>query len=424
MGERLEADVVVVGAGPAGIAAAAVAAEAGSRVLLVDEANAPGGQIWRPGPLSRVPVAARQWLDRLRASGARVVPETTVVDADSPTLLIAEGRGRRLEIEAESVVLATGSRELFLPFPGWTLPGVVGVGGAQALSKTGVSFRELRAVIAGSGPLLLPVAASLARDGARLGMVAEQAPRGGVLAFVMALAGRPSKIVEAGKLRAAFARTRYRIGVWVERADGDEKLESVTLTDGSKTWSQDCDVLCCSYGLVPNVELARWLGCELQNGSVEVDDDQATSVESVYCAGETTGVGGSELALVEGRIAGLAAAGAPVAKGRLRLEREKLRRIAGRMEMSFRPRNELWHRIEDSTLVCRCEDVAWEQLHGLTNQRQAKLYTRVGMGACQGRVCGAALQLLKGWPIDKVRSPLKPCRVSNLADKEVTRGIR
>ncbi|MGB5661172.1 MAG: FAD/NAD(P)-binding oxidoreductase, partial [Thermoanaerobaculia bacterium] len=171
---------------------------------------------------------------------------------------------------------------------------------------------------------------------------------------------------------------------------------------------------CSSYGLVPNVELALWLGCSLHGGAVEVDEDQVTSVGSVFCVGEPTGIGGSDLALVEGQIAGLVAAGVRSRSAGLRRQRAALRRIASRMEKSFRPRGELLRALEGATTVCRCEDVAWDRLEAVTSLRQAKLYTRVGMGACQGRVCGAALQLLKGWRADRVRSPLKPCRVDEM----------
>jgi len=416
--ERVEAEIVIVGAGPAGLAAACCLGEAGKDVLVVDEAPRPGGQIWRPGSRSRVPPSARQWIDRLGQSGARVISEATVVDADTPLRFIVSRRQERLEVQAETVVLATGSRELFLPFPGWTLPGVLGVGGAQALSKTGVSFRDRRVVIAGSGPLLLPVAAALARDGAQLITVAEQASRRSVMAFALGLWRQPSKLLEAGRLRAAFATTSYRKGVWVERANGEEIVSSVTLTDGSRSWRQACDILCSSYGLVPNVELALWLRCELQDGVVNVDEDQVTSVDGVLCAGEPTGVGGSDLALVEGEIAGLVAVGDRSTLPGLKRRRAALQRIASRMEESFRPRPELLHRLEGSTTICRCEDVAWDELDTVTGLRQAKLYTRVGMGPCQGRVCGAALQLLKGWRADRVRSPLKPCRVGELLAKE------
>jgi len=350
-----------------------------------------------------------------------VVSEASVIDAASPTRLVVDRHRQRLDVRADCVILATGSRELFLPFPGWTLPGVLGVGGAQALAKTGVSFRDRRVVIAGSGPLLLPVAAALARDGARLVTVAEQASRQSVMAFALGLWRQPSKLLEAGRLRAAFASSTYRTGVWVESAQGAEMVSSVALTDGSQSWTEACDILCSSYGLVPNVELALWLGCSLHDGAVEVNEDQVTSVDAVFCAGEPTGIGGSDLALVEGQIAGLVAAGDRSKVAGLKRQRASLRRIASRMARSFRPRRALLHRLEGATTVCRCEDVTWNQLDTVTSLRQAKLYTRVGMGACQGRVCGAALQLLKGWQSDKVRSPLKPCRVGELLAEESSR---
>ena len=418
MAESLRARVVVVGGGPAGLAAATAAAEAGSSVLLVDEATAPGGQIWRPGSRSQRPASALRWIERLHRSGAQVVSEASVIDAVSPERLVVDRRGSRLDVQGERLILATGSRELFLPFPGWTLPGVMGVGGAQALSKTGVSFRGRRVVIAGSGPLLLPVAAALARDGAHLVTVAEQAPLTSVLAFAVGLWRQPSKVIEAARLRAAFANSAYRTGVWVEKVDGGETVSSVTLTDGSRSWTETCDIVGSSYGLVPNIELAVWLGCSVLDGAVEVDEDQSTSVDAVFCAGETTGIGGADLALVEGQIAGLIAAGEGSQSVTLKRQRRALRRVASRMEESFRPRDELLSRVEKTTTICRCEDVAWGQLDPVSSFRQAKLYTRVGMGACQGRVCGAALQLLEGWQADRVRSPHKPCRVGELRVKE------
>jgi len=161
---EVECDVAVVGAGPAGIAAACRAAEAGARTVLLDENPAPGGQIHRHLPGQPAPEGARAWLERLAASGAELRSGWSVVDADaaaessSPRFrfrLFAEDDGALLSVRASRVVLATGARELFLPFPGWTLPGVMGAGGAQAMAKMGADFRGRSAVVAGSGPLLL-----------------------------------------------------------------------------------------------------------------------------------------------------------------------------------------------------------------------------------------------------------------------------
>ena len=188
-----EFDVVIVGAGPAGIAAACRAAEAGRRSIVVDEGLGPGGQIWRPsvrGPHGGA-AAAVHWLARLEASRAVVQRSTSVFDirrlGTGGFLISGEQDGRAFEVTGRAIILATGARERFLPFPGWTLPNVVGIGGAQALLKAGTSFDGKRVVIAGSGPLLLPVAASLAKSGAKVALVAEQAAGRNVRRFAMGL---------------------------------------------------------------------------------------------------------------------------------------------------------------------------------------------------------------------------------------------
>jgi D-hydroxyproline dehydrogenase subunit alpha len=173
--ERRDADVAVIGAGPAGIAAAVRAAAAGKRVVLLDESPRAGGQIWRHTRRSALPRQARRWLSALDASGAAHLARATVVDVTAERIT-AEGPDGALVVETENVVLATGARERFLPFVGWTLPGVVGVGGAQALLKSGADVRGRTVVVAGSGPLLLPVAAALAHAGARIALLVEQAP--------------------------------------------------------------------------------------------------------------------------------------------------------------------------------------------------------------------------------------------------------
>jgi NADPH-dependent 2,4-dienoyl-CoA reductase/sulfur reductase-like enzyme len=406
-------DVAVVGGGPAGVAAAATAAEAGLSVLLIDEAPAPGGQIWRQGASPAPVPAARPWLERLRRSGARHLGGASVVDAPAPDALLVEVGGRAIGIRCGRLILATGARELFLPFPGWTLPGVLGVGGAQALLKSGASFAGQRVAIAGSGPLLLPVAASLRRAGARVPIVAEQAPAGRVARFALALLARPSKLVEGALYRAAFALTPYRFGVWPRAAFGDERVREVELDDGHRRWRVPCDALAASFGLAPNLELARLLGCAATAAGVAVDGEQRTNVAGVLCAGEPTGIGGVEKALVEGAIAGLAAAERPIPEAlRRRLRRE--RRFALGLAEAFALRAELRGLARPDTVVCRCEDVTHERIDPAWAPRQAKLYTRAGMGPCQGRVCGAALEHLYGWPQPAVRPPLKPVPIEVL----------
>lgn len=409
-------DLAVAGGGPAGLAAAATAAEAGLSVLLIDEAREPGGQIWRQGARPSPVPAARPWLERLRRSGARQLGGASVVDAPAPGELLLDVGGRARQLRCGHLILATGARELFLPFPGWTLPGVMGVGAAQALLESGASFAGQRVVIAGSGPLLLPVAASLSRAGARIPVVAEQAPAARVLRFALALLARPSSLFDGARYRAAFALTPYRLGVWPRAAFGDERVREVELTDGRRQWRVPCDALAASFGLVPNLELARLLGCATTAAGVAVDGEQRTNVSGVLCAGEPTGIGGVGKALVEGAIAGLAAAGREVPETlRRRLRRE--RRFALDLAEAFSPRPELRALARPDTVVCRCEDVTHGRIDPNWEPRQAKLYTRAGMGPCQGRVCGAALEHLYGWPQPAVRPPLKPVAVEVLAER-------
>jgi D-hydroxyproline dehydrogenase subunit alpha len=383
---------------------------------MIDEGPAPGGQIWRPAVHSHAPVAARRWIARLNATQAEILRSTSVVDIECRNdrfVVVAESRGNGREVVADAIVLATGARERFLPFPGWTLPNVVGIGGAQALAKNGTSFHGKRVVIAGSGPLLLPVAAYLARGGAKVLAVAEQAPFANVARFAASLWRRPRTLAQAIGFRSAFAMTRFSTGTWVSGARGDSTVKEVTLTDGRSTRTLACDVLCVAFGLFPNTELARLVGCDVVGGAVRTDDAQMTTTADVYCCGEPTGIGGVDLALVEGEIAGFAAAGV-VPSEHLAARRAVHRREAASLERAFALRPELLSLADAETIVCRCEDVRWGAIDRRWSARQAKLYTRLGMGPCQGRVCGAALECLLGWPADSVRVPTQPARSRTL----------
>ena len=420
---RLSCDVAVIGAGPAGIAAACRAAEAGRTVVVLDEGLGPGGQIWRPKLGGLQPKVARRWIARLQATRAVVRASTSVYDvareATGEFVVRAEHAGSAVFARAGRIVLATGARERFLPFPGWTLPNVVGVGGAQALLKTGMDVTGRRVVIAGSGPLLLPVAASFASAGAKLLLVAEQAPPARVRRFATSLWRRPSTLIQAATLRSAFMRTRYALGTWVTSASGDDAVREATITNGRTPETIPCDLLCVAFGLVPNTRLARLIGCDVIGGRVRVDGTQETSVRSVYCAGEPTGVAGVDMALVEGEIAGLAAAGLPASE-RLASLRAALGREMKALDLAFSLRSEVTSLAQPDTIVCRCEDVRLRDLDVRWTSRQAKLYTRAGMGPCQGRICGAALESMMGWSADSVRPPVQPARLDAfLSDYQV-----
>ena len=414
MTDLIEATTAIVGAGPAGIATACLLAEAGEEVVVVDEGPLAGGQIWRHRHGTEPPAAARQWLRRLGDSQVRCLHEVPIVDALPDGTLIGESAEGTVSIRSERVVLATGARERFLPFPGWTLPGIIGVGAAQALVKAGAEVQGVEIVLAGSGPLLLPVADLLQRQGATVKLIAEQAARSAMLKFAAGLWRMPSKVKEAIRYRSATLRTPYRFGVWATVAHGKDHVREVELTDGSRTWTETCDLLCCSYGLVPNTELAAWLGCEIRDDRVEVDRYQRTTQEGVYCVGESTGIGGADLSIAEGQVAAAHISGQAEKLDSSVALRNRLLRFSDRLAKTFEPRPELKDRITAETVICRCEDVTWGSLDTSWSMRQAKLYTRLGMGPCQGRVCGPAMRYLGDWTADTVRPPLKPCRLSTL----------
>jgi NADPH-dependent 2,4-dienoyl-CoA reductase/sulfur reductase-like enzyme len=334
--------------------------------------------------------------------------QSTVVDG-SPTLGLVVISGEKVHIvRAPRVIIATGARELFLPFPGWTLPNVMGGGGAQALLKGGMQVRGKHVIVAGCGPLLLPVAAALSRAGATVRHVIEQASALTVARFAMSLLSQPAKLMLAARYRSAIPLRAYHTGRWITRADGGTRVETVTLTDGREQWTEPCDLLCCSYGLVPSTDLARLLGCAVENGAVVVDSFQRTTIPGVYCAGESTGVAGDDASVAEGEIAGLAAAApheARIPPGLLR-RRDLGRRFQHHLMDAFRVRAEILRLADADTVVCRCEDVRFGRLERAWTGRQAKLYTRIGMGPCQGAVCGPAVQHLFGWTAGAVRPPL------------------
>jgi D-hydroxyproline dehydrogenase subunit alpha len=406
-------NLLVVGAGPAGLAAAWRAAQSGLRVCVVDDNPAAGGQIWRGGPPE-----AQVWFERIRSVDVQVINGARVFQQARPGTLLAETTDGVCELNYKSLVLATGARERFLPFPRWTLPNVMGAGGLQALVKTGLPIEGKRVVVAGSGPLLLAVAAYLRKCGAEVLLIAEQASTMRLARFA---AGLFSKRSQAFDLKRELKSVPYRSGCWVVEAHGEEKLEGVTLVRagvrGRKRWQVACDYLACGFHLVPNVELAELLGCELESGSVRVDEFQQTTVSNVYSAGETTGIGGLELSLVEGEIAGLAAAGKHEAARQLFPIRNKQLKFAGLLNRTFALRDELKQLATPQTIVCRCEDVRVERLRAHSSWRAAKLQTRCGMGPCQGRVCGSAVEFLFGWRAESVRPPILPVKIDSLIRK-------
>jgi NADPH-dependent 2,4-dienoyl-CoA reductase/sulfur reductase-like enzyme len=412
-------DIIVVGAGPAGLAAAQAAASHGARVAVVDDNPLAGGQIWRGGPDRQADPRAQQlWRELRTSANVHFLQQTRVLYAPEPGRLLVQTPAASDTLHYGQLIIATGARERLLPFPGWTLPGVTGAGGLQALAKGGYPLQGKRVVVAGSGPLLLAVAATLQAKGAHIAAIIEQASTPALLRFGIGLLATPSKIAQALQLARQLNGVPYLRDSYVHSAQGDGVLQSVQIQRGGKREleSLQCDYLACGYGLLPNLELAQALGCATKHGAVEVDEWQHSSVPGIYCAGEGTGVGGVDLALAEGRIAGLVASGhveqAQEAFGR----RARWKKFAARLARGFALRPELATLAGDDTIVCRCEDVCHGELRTHTTWRSAKLQTRCGMGPCQGRICGGATEILYGWRPDAVRLPISPARVSSIID--------
>jgi NADPH-dependent 2,4-dienoyl-CoA reductase/sulfur reductase-like enzyme len=415
----MKPDVAVIGAGPAGMAAAIRASAGGAQVLILDDNPSAGGQIWRGMEESPDDRQAREWFHKFASLQASVLNNCRVISASThPLTLLAETPTDRLEVSPHSLILATGARELFLPFPGWTLPGVMGAGGLQAMAKSGLPIAGKRIVVGGSGPLLLAVSAYLRSHGAHVKLIAEHASQAAIARFGLHLTKQPAKFAQAVVLQFGLRGVPYLHGCWVEEALGDGRLQSVRIRHGRKTWTEDCDYAAIAYGLYPNAELALLLGCRMSGAYVAVDELQRTSIDNVYCAGESTGIGGVDLSLVEGEIAGYAATRNAEHARALSNKRKRAQAFAEALDRAFALRPELRSLPREDTFVCRCEDVSFERLQQVTGFRAAKLHTRCGMGPCQARLCGPATEFLFGWRNDSVRPPLYPARMGTLIENK------
>lgn len=430
-------DVAVVGAGPAGLAAALAAGSLGCEVTLIDTGSGPGGQMYRPGMLFPGSGPARRGaaeqlpprLARIRqARQVRHLAATSVSQAarddDGVVTLWVGGPegGAETTVEVRAVVLATGAADLVLPFPGWDLPGVTTAGAAQALLRSqGVTVGR-RVLVGGSGPLLLPVAASLAQAGVRVIAVLEATPADAALPQAAGLAAFPGKLPEASGYAATLARhdVPIRTGYAVVACQGTNRVERAVTARLDPRWQpvpgsqreETVDAVHVSFGFSPALELPRALGCaEVQHASrptaaVACDADLATSVPGVFAAGEVTGAGGADLAELQGYLAGTSAARYlsrlhPDAYAKrtqaVRARLDGARRLAARLDEAY-PLQPGWLEWPDAdTIICRCQEVRWPEINaavagGARDVRAVKEITRCGTGYCQARVCGPALQ--------------------------------
>lgn len=456
-------DLVVVGAGPAGISAAVEAARTGVSVALVDENPAPGGNIYRQPPRDFVtpgPAAGDRGAALLRALDSlpvRRFPETIVWGAFRPHVLEAVRGGESFAIEGRAVIVATGAYDRPFPVPGWTLPGVLTVGGAQTLLKGQRLLPGRRFLFAGTGPLLLVVAAQYAEAGAEIVAVADAARMLSLAGQIPGLLSAPALLRDGLRYRWSLLRRRIP---WLSqsqllRVEGHGQVESASIIEVDASGRRragserrfEVDTVCVGYGLVPSVELLQLLGCSLRYDEATAswipqrNDDFETSVPSVFAVGDGAGVAGAVVAADEGSVAGLAVAralgriGAAEAAALQRRLRRRLRRLArfrAAMEAVYGLPPRFLDRVTPETIVCRCEEVRRCEIDeaigdGARTQAQLKAWTRVGMGPCQGRMCSLPIAELLSRVTDRsvaelgppsVRPPIKPVPIAALADSD------
>lgn len=449
-------DLAIIGAGPAGMAAAAQAAQLGLTVTLLDEQSRAGGQIYRD--VDRVAPLRREILGKDFAQGASLTAglRQSGIDHVSGALVWAIEAGFRIsytrdghgaQIQADRILLATGALERPMPIPGWTLPGVMTAGAGQVLLKqSGIVSRD--AVLVGSGPLLYLIAAQMVRAGIPPVAMVETQTRGDLARAIRHAGGalRGWRYLAKGlKMLIEIARARVPryVGATGISIEGDDKAQAVTFQYKGRSQRIACQTVFLHHGVVPNTQAARSLdiphtwaasqGCFIPT----LDEWGQSAVQDIYIAGDGAGIAGAKAAEIGGRLAVL-----DIAKARALMSSSERERIAAplraalRVEMAARPFLDAAYpafaealRPADNTTVCRCEEVTAGDIRryatlGCLGPNQAKAFGRAGMGPCQGRYCGltvtALLSEANGLSPDetgyyRIRPPLKPVTLGELA---------
>ena len=456
-------ELAVIGAGPGGLSAALTAAQAGVQVTLLDEYHHPGGQFLREAhreerapAISKTETRSRQLLEQLPSQNIDLRTGTLVWGIEGYRLALYSEQETEW-LSAEKIIIAAGARELASPFPGWTLPGVMTLGAAQILAKEHGVVPGKRILLAGSGPLLLATAYAIgksAQDIFVLGILEATHPLSW-MKYTLTVLGNLDRLLEGWHYAKSLFQKKipYRVGYAILRAEGKEKLTGVTIArvnpqgkpiPGSEQ-QISLDTLCIGFGFVPNTELTQLAGCvhehipERGGWVPQTDETFQTSLPGVYAIGETAGVGGAKAALIQGQIAGMAAAldlgklnKEEFARRYLLLARQlaPLKRFGAMLNTLFRPLPAFDDFITDDTNICRCEQVRAGEIRqairdGASTLSDLKNWIPVGQGHCQGRTCGPLLARLisneTGMPPGKIgqfrpRPPLKPIPVGSLAD--------
>jgi thioredoxin reductase len=453
-------DVLVIGAGPGGLAASIAARRGGAQVVVVDERSLAGGQYFKQVSASGLDVAPP---DAQHREGASLIAEARRLGVDIrtgvavwgafvPNEFAATAEGRTLRLTPKATIVATGAYERGWPVPGWTLPGVMTTGAAQTLWRTARRLPGQRVLIAGNGPLNLQLASELIGGGGEVVAVAEAAKRPGIGATgsLTRMAMASPDLIRDGlryhqmRRRGGAAMLYDTVVASIERVASGLKVHLATAIGNTPGQSFTVDALCLGYGFEPSNELLRALGCghdydpQRRHLVTRRDRNGMTDIAGVYALGDCTGLGGARAALAEGTLVGLAAAraiGLPktpelaALENGARVNLERHRRFQRSLWQLYAAPAYHFDRATAETLICRCEEVTFGQIEEALSEKMSligavKRRTRVGMGRCQGRYCAPILDTLMAARFGRERDelsgfaprvPVKPVAIEDLA---------
>ena len=455
-------ELVIIGGGHAGLAAAATAAKAGVESLLMDEQATPGGQVYRAVGETSVQRAAllgpdyqrgRELVEQFNDSGAGYLPNTTLWNLNDQREIGILRDGQASLICADRVIIASGAMERPIPFPGWTLPGVMTAGAGQILLKSSGLVPGNGLVLAGVGPLLLLLAWQYLRAGVKIHAILDMAPTGNLWKALPHLpnALRAHHYILKGlqyQLQLKWAGVKFFNGVTDLQAVGNDSLEAVEFTHRNSRQSIKTPLLFSHFGVIPDSHLSRCTACDHRWDSAQLcwrpvtDEWGNSSLDGISVIGDGAGIGGAVAARHAGRVAAfesVRALGYMNEKQRDEAAREDQRwmkddlRIRPFLEALFRPPSALLSESEDKTLVCRCEEINAGEIRcairaGHEDTNQIKFLTRCGMGPCQGRQCDNAVSQIVAHELGvdmlvaggyRIRPPIRPLTIEQLAALDV-----
>ena len=450
-------DVVIIGAGPAGLSAAVTAASRGLKVLVLDEQPRPGGQIYRNVTVAPPSIAKLLGPDyrhgealaaRFTASGVQVRHDTLVWDIARDLTVTAQQGGRSFQVRAPQLIVANGAMERASPLPGWTLPGVMNAGAAQIALKSAGSVPSGRVVLAGGGPLLLLVACQLLQAGADVAAIVETSPaanRWHALRHLPAALGAPALLLKGLRMLRQLRRAGVTMFAHATdlRVEGGDRAEALSFTANGSAHRIAADVVLLHHGVVPNTQISRLLRVDHDWDDLQlawqprVDAFGETSLPGLRIAGDGAAIAGALAAEASGALAALGAArsiGRLAATDCERLAQPWRSRLARQLRIRpfldalYRPPEWLADPADDA-IVCRCEEVTAGRVRemarlGCQGPNQTKFFSRCGMGPCQGRVCGITVTQVLAKALDKppaqvgayrIRAPLKPVPLGSIA---------